>query len=176
MSMKSLAGLLLFLSAIVGCAQIAPNVKPAEKPDSTSAYLYGDFAMSGRGAASIALQVQEVTTGKTYLVKFRKDKRLVVTKVEPGKYVINRALALGIGNEIKRTQVVQEPPYGVEFEVAAGRAYYLGSHSGEYGLRLPLQVYWKLLPVTDSFSSATQTLTETYPEMRDFLTSRAFGQ
>jgi hypothetical protein len=182
-NMKLIFGLLWLAFALAGCAEITPMVSPIENPDSTSAYLYGNFAMRIPGAIGLGLQIEEIHKGEKHLVKFRKDKRLTLIRVPAGKYVINRYHLLSFGNQITGTRDLLDEPFNVEFEVTAGRAYYLGDHEFKdqrVDMRLSgggaSDLKMDFSPPRDSYLLATQTFRRDYPALNDVPTARAFKQ
>jgi hypothetical protein len=178
MSQRIFISLFLFMLAITGCAQVSTTVTPVESYDSSSAYLYGFYTVHARGAGAVALEIQSVADpAKVYTIKFRKDGRLVVSKVDPGKYIISRFLGLSLGNEIAAVQDLYEKPYRVPFELAAGQVYYTGDHEGfgninisnitvNNGVKMDVSRTWGVLPLKNNFAKATQTLETQYPQFR----------
>lgn len=178
MSMKSLFGALALMLLLAGCAQVERGIKPVEAADPSASYVYGNFLMQGRGAAGVALEVRQVSDGQKILIKFRKDGRLVVNKLRPGRYVINRWYALSLGNQIQGSGDLVAPPFNVAFDVVAGRAYYLGDFEGRYGFgnsQPGLSIAWQVAASGDTFAAATHMFQSGYPELRALPTARAFA-
>ncbi|MES2015291.1 MAG: hypothetical protein V4484_02250 [Pseudomonadota bacterium] len=174
---------LVFVLAVTACAQVSPVSKPIEPVDASLAYVYGNFLIPGGNAAGIELQIQNVPTGQKHVIKFRKDGHIAIGQIPAGKYVINRFIGRSVINQIQRTSDLLDPPFNVEFEVLAGRAYYLGDLEGECGTKYRKErgsgetataVCWDIQPRADAFKASSQLLAQNYPELRYLPVARAF--
>ncbi len=178
MSRGLIVGLFLLALTATGCADLAPATTAVEKYDSSSAYLYGNYLVHARGAPSLALEIQSVDDpARVYNVKFRKDRRMVVSKVMPGKYIIKRWLYLSLGNEIQSVEDVYGHPYRVPFDVVKGQAFYMGDHEGSVNFSfgpVTTTITPSLTQAKDSFETSTKNFEDQFPQLRELPKSRAF--
>ena len=173
---------LLVLSLVSGCTAFAPTVRPDEKRDPSSAYLYGRFYVDAErryasfaGHQSIGFAIK-CRNGATYTIGFSNHTPLQMIKVAPSKCQLDEIVYTDAdGRVIARTMATFRLLRNEILE--PGGVYYIGDFVA--GARTDVRVKviytefrmaWAIGKISDNYAETTREMKETFPKLASVTT------
>lgn len=169
------------LASLAACTAFLPQVDVRDRPDSGRAYVYGRFAkvvdsatlFSGKGLVLII----KCNDGREHLIDFSEDQPLKMIGLAPSRCALDEFAMTDTFGMPQRKVAIAEIPQ--TFEVAAGRAYYIGDFRAHL-----TSDKWNPLVVrsyarqwaSDNYQTTTQELKRTYPNFSSLPTENRFKE
>jgi hypothetical protein len=160
----------------LGCQGWKPVVQvgPTDRPNPTSAYLYGRFynQVEAKRADShryqtLGLDVQ-CADGKDYTIRFSNRNGVQVIEAAPGRCALIAILFLDLGGTVRKRKSVP-PSSALTRDFVAGTAHYLGDFFAKTDsdakyrfMYWDVTTTWQLTDVDDNYDGTTAQLRRTF--------------
>ena len=169
-----------------GCVVVQSKISNESKPNSDSAYLYGNFRLitTDNVGLSIILQEYDPKQGEDqesmeYLIGFNKTDigKVDVIELPPGLYNINGMLNLQkdtMGYAPRGKSKLFKTPDPILITLNAGKAYYLGDYTGTSSVYCSYQscrYNWRLTSIENTMEKSTLDFKEHYKSFQEMPTS-----
>ena len=170
---KLLAGMVVSVAALAGCASWTPSISKGEKPTGQEAYLYGRFYIEAQKQA-LALDghqtmgfVIKCASGETYTLRFSNEEALQVIKIAPSTCSLAEFIYTNSDGQIRsRRRAPENLMHDARFD--AGKAYYLGDFYAETTTRVignTISRNWNVKNVRNDYRNTSTALKAAYPSL-----------